>query len=500
MSKVFKSTAGKLPKSVKVRSTCNSCQQAKIRCSHEKPSCRRCQKHKISCIYSISRRLGRPAKEKDPGVRVDDQRSSSSPDMVLQQEHTKETRNTTKSKGHRQSATSGTQPRGVRAPVKTADDKFMSSIDMKKNEEELSALEVDFASETWLQELMSSRMNWSVGNFALQHPHQMDSLDTSHGYSECIGQVGSSVYQAADLLLMSPLMGQDPVMVHGGFDGDSNTFHHSVPDGQLGIPVGSEPSNISWAYDSNTALDGCVLSDSWTINKVPSTSFLFEPTIDYHPFESPNPSRDCEELSPAPQEYVDESQYLSCSCYNQTIGELFRSSTKADWRGLSSIDSILACQKELLMHTEAILQCKWCSQSEAQINLLMVVIVTIDSLLTSLDAAAPLYNPGAEEELSAMWSEDRRRVPIDVSEGFKSYKKVCPLLVGEFRVPTDDKMIFIRQLLHARLSMLMMMIRRIRTCMQQHLASALSRGRFLMIMETDRRLQLIMMKVKIAAV
>lgn len=54
-----------LPKSVKVRSTCNACQQAKIRCSHERPSCRRCQKHNIDCIYSMSRRLGRPAKKRD---------------------------------------------------------------------------------------------------------------------------------------------------------------------------------------------------------------------------------------------------------------------------------------------------------------------------------------------------------------------------------------------------------------------------------------------------
>lgn len=54
-----------LPKSVKVRSTCNACQQAKIRCGHEKPSCRRCQKQNIECIYSMSRRLGRPAKKRD---------------------------------------------------------------------------------------------------------------------------------------------------------------------------------------------------------------------------------------------------------------------------------------------------------------------------------------------------------------------------------------------------------------------------------------------------
>ena len=53
-----------LPRSVKVRSTCNACQQAKIRCSHEKPSCHRCQKQRINCVYSMSRRLGRPAKKR----------------------------------------------------------------------------------------------------------------------------------------------------------------------------------------------------------------------------------------------------------------------------------------------------------------------------------------------------------------------------------------------------------------------------------------------------
>lgn len=72
-----KAGAGQLPKSVKVRSTCNACQQAKIRCSHEKPSCRRCQKHKIECIYSVSRRLGRPAKKKEPRLGLDGEGHSS---------------------------------------------------------------------------------------------------------------------------------------------------------------------------------------------------------------------------------------------------------------------------------------------------------------------------------------------------------------------------------------------------------------------------------------
>lgn len=80
LAKHSKPCTEQLPKSVKVRSTCNACQQAKIRCSHEKPSCRRCQKHKIDCIYSVSRRLGRPAKkreqrssEQDRGISTEDE-------------------------------------------------------------------------------------------------------------------------------------------------------------------------------------------------------------------------------------------------------------------------------------------------------------------------------------------------------------------------------------------------------------------------------------------
>ncbi|KAJ5817396.1 hypothetical protein N7447_009629 [Penicillium robsamsonii] len=46
-----------------MRTTCNACQQAKIRCSHTCP-CERCESHGYECVYSISQPLGRPAKKK----------------------------------------------------------------------------------------------------------------------------------------------------------------------------------------------------------------------------------------------------------------------------------------------------------------------------------------------------------------------------------------------------------------------------------------------------
>lgn len=54
---------GPLLPNQKVRTTCNACQQAKIRCSHTHP-CDRCVSHGFECVYSISQPLGRPAKKK----------------------------------------------------------------------------------------------------------------------------------------------------------------------------------------------------------------------------------------------------------------------------------------------------------------------------------------------------------------------------------------------------------------------------------------------------
>jgi len=137
MSKSFKSSAGKLPKSVKVRSTCNACQQAKIRCSHEKPSCRRCQKHKIDCIYSVSRRLGRPAKKQEPRLALEGQ--ASSPTVEIQ-EHTKQVRKSTKKSGYEHAAASGMRPRVGRASIETVEDKFQPSTVLEENREEISGM------------------------------------------------------------------------------------------------------------------------------------------------------------------------------------------------------------------------------------------------------------------------------------------------------------------------------------------------------------------------
>ena len=44
---------------MKLRASCDACNQTKVKCSKEKPSCRRCEAHKIQCAYGLSLRAGK---------------------------------------------------------------------------------------------------------------------------------------------------------------------------------------------------------------------------------------------------------------------------------------------------------------------------------------------------------------------------------------------------------------------------------------------------------
>lgn len=47
---------------IRLRTSCDACQNLKVRCSQDKPSCRRCSKNGLDCVYSPLRRMGRPKK------------------------------------------------------------------------------------------------------------------------------------------------------------------------------------------------------------------------------------------------------------------------------------------------------------------------------------------------------------------------------------------------------------------------------------------------------
>lgn len=50
----------------RLRKSCDTCQDAKVKCTQHKPSCRRCLRLRQPCVYSPQRRTGRPPKRSSP--------------------------------------------------------------------------------------------------------------------------------------------------------------------------------------------------------------------------------------------------------------------------------------------------------------------------------------------------------------------------------------------------------------------------------------------------
>lgn len=233
-----------------------------------------------------------------------------------------------------------------------------------------------------------------------------------------------------------------------------------------------------------------------------------------------------------------------CQCYETALRELLRahicdsrspSTSPSTQPSPSTIDAILTCQHNLQQLAETVLECNLCSRTK--INLLMVIIISVDTLLSTLEASftastdptmtaattttggggtTTLFDPYSDEDppfpgfdsipMSRRYKDyasSSTTTTTTTASGspnlgatFKSQIESCPLLVGRFPIPLDEKCSFIKQLLHMRLSGLLTTVRRIRFCTQQILASSASRGRLIMMMETDRRLQVIIMRVK----
>lgn len=349
-------------------------------------------------------------------------------------------------------------------------------------------LEADMSSENWLQELISTHVNGNQGSFPVDLPYA--DVDLDDAFDICPNEVAYMgppfPLQPADIYPSWVPVGAETI-----FEGELGLFPNSTVYDQLKSQVMKEHEPAPWLSAESPMIDAEPFSDTWHMDRVPSVNILVDPANQYEPFQSPQASHDSSYSpeDPGVLPTLEETSRFGCGCYKQTVGEL----VQAGLKGSLSMDEILNCQKELLLQTEAILQCRMCSQSEAQANLLMVIVVAMDSLLTTIDSTATIAKSCVNEGVIP-----GVRGKSELGCSFKSQIDACPLFVGGLRVPAEEQSSFIRQVLQARLSMMLTTVRRIRVSIQQHLAAASSRGRILMIIETERRLQLTIMRIKMS--
>lgn len=358
-------------------------------------------------------------------------------------------------------------------------------------------LDIDIASEVWWQELMSTHLNEPVMN-TIDTAYDDNNLD----FGDLIDPFDNSKYlgpfvdySGTDSFLSSIMTVPEPAAV---YPVASNCLSGSEDlQDEAEVPAGSQEmaffsSSYTSSVDSRQKMQS--QSDLWAMSNVPNSRILMDPYNHKNPFESPEDSIYSSE-DPETELIPETPKGCSCTPDACSIGELVRAGLKPS-KDETDIDSLLAYQKELQRQAELILQCRVCLKTESRANMLMVIIVSIDSLLNTLETVATSVQSGLQEDqvFSNLQCGARNQRNVQNSLGFRV--ESCPLLVGTFQVPVEDKSWFIRRMLQIRLSMLLSTIRRIRVYTQDLFTATPYRGRFVMIMETDRRLQLILMKIR----
>ncbi|PTU19984.1 hypothetical protein P175DRAFT_0548012 [Aspergillus ochraceoroseus IBT 24754] len=510
----------RLPKSVKIRSTCNACQQAKIRCSHERPSCRRCQKHNIDCIYSISRRLGRPAKKKDIALNDSSvgQECNESPGSPLN----KRSRCPKKRKAKEETMNEHMAREDPVLPTEKLSSDYMvfgsghmndlSVEDTNMQSPILADIattapfslsdNVDITSESWLQEFMSNPFTDPALERSFFEPFAADETKVDNGDAALTMEAKDPPPTYPESFSDSASEMQEPPLSSTYFSATSGCLAHN--DDGAGRTQGALPGNPAypeylmketgaWAQPLSTIGEGFPPDSSCLFPQMKTS----KRTCDFKIFG--------DDFSVNPNSLVADN--FQCQAHEQAVRDLIRINVCASYTGPSAaIDSILTCQKALQQLAETILQCRICSR--ARVNVLMVVVVSIDSLITTLETITSVendlvgrmfpefYNPLLHDYRSDAELATHSRRYKGSSPQLRVQLDSCPLVIGDFYVSSDEKFLFVKRVLHSRLSSLLGTVRRIRLCTQEALAVSASRGRLVMMMETDRRLQLIMMKLK----
>lgn len=428
---------------------------------------------------------------------------------------------------------------------------------------------MDFSPDTWFQDLVSGQSTDPIQDYSFFDPFESSFPSLSTGFKD--PNVFLSLPPSTDTCDIPP-----PPPTYFPLD-YTTTLHptatatattHDIPTDYITTPSTAAPKPIFPSLPPSSYTKTTLLDPVDTILPAATTTASTDQDLN-PPFQLPDPPFPEDDLTltlpfdtntntnttPLDPPSQSQSQPASapapqCQCYETALRELLRANICASRPTSSSppltqtqsspstIDAILTCQRSLQQLAETVLQCGLCSRT--RINLLMVIIVSIDSLLSTLEASTTAStNPmaatvttgggGGKTTLFDTLSDEDLPLPgfdsIPISRRykdhttssttattttatattsgnpnpgttFKSQIESCPLLVGGFPIPLDEKCSFIKQLLHTRLSGLLATIRRIRFCTQQVLASSASRGRLIMMMETDRRLQVIIMRVK----
>ncbi|RDW74529.1 Zn(II)2Cys6 transcription factor domain-containing protein [Aspergillus mulundensis] len=383
----------KLPKSVKIRQTCNACQQAKIKCSHERPSCKRCQKHNIECVYSISRRLGRPAKKRDPHLESGHNDGGVSK-KVRNQKKKKVKEEPMPDFGANDGSVDGEdKPLFDKLPfehghidemsVEAASLPTPSFMDIVTAPPFSVASDFDMASDSWLHEFMSNPFTDPGQDCGF-----MDQIDNDGKGDDRMSMDLDSLPVTSEGFSDSTSEALDAPSTSSCYSGVNDCLAHGTSLSSSGQPC----------FQGNSVYPEQLKQEAfpWSQPLPPLGGDFGEPSGFFTPVGAKRPH----DYSFPEEDFKANingfsSSIFPCQNHEQVVRDLIRLNACAIQSGPTvAIDTILTRQRMLQQLIDTILQCRGCSR--IRVDFLMIVILSIDSVITALDTITSAENDVVE--------------------------------------------------------------------------------------------------------
>jgi len=494
--------------SLKYRSSCDACQNAKVKCGQEKVSCQRCVAHGIECVYSRSRRMGRPRKTLKPasptnqpkGKGVNSRTSSNTPEAEQNQKDDVATSiEVLMNMGDTESSSSGSQHEEAiqldepGATSISADSPLGDNL-TNQSEIQFTRKDLDFdASQQWdMQQLDflsnnifdlsaypeltgETSLSQTRGNIFSTEPSQFsgqfsNSTSNINNHSKELHQRTNSMEMKTANSSISALNLQSPPREDFRMD-----FGHDLAAGSRGSV------SAGFSGEETTSQEPSMNSPSSFQSGLQFQLGFFMSSGDSTPTASTRKDSQPHSLKrPLSHGQV-------CACYS-TIFRTLTASNSEQWEsGSIPVDMVLNIENEMQKMLSQLKECRVCSRNQTA---LLLSFIGANQTFHLLEKTAHTELKPQRRGTSLSGRDGSGRGARRGRSESSSLKSIS-LLVGKFEVTEEGRSRFLRKILQARFSKLAAILRCLHSKSGAVPQDSTSRAGSLIVMDIFQELQTI---------
>ncbi|KFY00079.1 hypothetical protein O988_03521 [Pseudogymnoascus sp. VKM F-3808] len=481
----------------KLRSSCDSCQDAKVKCSQTKPSCNRCLQHGIKCLYSPLKRIGRPPKlAAAAAAKVAAEPASLASSTAIECDNIPAETMTAFGQTDMMQWSFNTMEVDLRYPTPL-------SLSRTQSEANSGQISVDWGGQ-------------SSGKSGDAFPNSFQ-----QGHIDGLGSLEKH-FKDADVLLPSPYTTRsslfDPMQDFSSQgDMQMSPAMSDIASTLQFKPMGTEvadlndPLNLFFYQSDFTAISGDTSGTEQSVDRPASLSvqdgdifrgLLKSDTTTSSSQTTPtaDPSNDfpSDDITNLPPLFPVSTELCAAGCCLALMKSLFQLSS-----GLTvaskppSLDIVLSMDRETHSNKERVLACKSClGKNRSSILLLTMVMERLVQVLERRDkVVTTMKNITGRNERNcsvAVMPTKRRQSPRDMYSSPQAnplLETECPLLIKNFEVDEDTKRRFLKGLWKVQLRGLLSMLKEIEQAVRVDLNDINYRLAKEMTVDVRRRLE-----------